>query len=540
MNKLIYAILSFLLVGQELFAAQRSEASMLQYAAQKFNVACNTRSGSISTGQIKCIKQSKNFNIYEASGKSGFVIVSKDDRLKPVLGYSESAYHSDNLPDGFKWWITKVEEMMKNPSSRQTKTRASNSFSRIEPFINTIWGQLEPYNNDCPMVKGKHGYAGCVAIALAQAMNYAQYPASASFVGGYTIGEDNTRRMAFVNSKYGWPYNRYYTKWDSNTRYISRLIRDCGYAVEMNYAEDGSGATILETASALVNDFGYPKDAVKYYDRNYYSAEEWDSIVYQEICNQYPIIYSGGNVDYDMGHCFLIGGMDANGLLYVNWGWDGDLDGYFDMDVMRPEYGSDFSDYQEIVTGIRSEILSTDRYASQWISEYPYSIDFDARKDSLYVNFPGGLYNYHFLDFTGKVAVTIKDIASGTEGTNYIILDDNESIKPYYGYGEFTLPLGNSFTKGHSYEISVRSRDGKESKWQHIRVKGGIISYILTVDFQGRIAINPSKTSDIKLVQKTSSDSPVSYYSLEGKSVNANTRGLKIVRQGSKSKKIVE
>ncbi|MBO4883634.1 MAG: C10 family peptidase, partial [Lachnospiraceae bacterium] len=33
----------------------------------------------------------------------------------------------------------------------------------------------------------------------------------------------------------------------------------------------------------------------------------------------------------DIGHCFVVDGIDNQGLYHVNWGWYGQYEGYFDI-----------------------------------------------------------------------------------------------------------------------------------------------------------------------------------------------------------------
>ena len=44
--------------------------------------------------------------------------------------------------------------------------------AQVEPLIQTAWHQNKPYNAYCP----DGMLAGCVAIAMAQVMNYYRYP----------------------------------------------------------------------------------------------------------------------------------------------------------------------------------------------------------------------------------------------------------------------------------------------------------------------------------------------------------------------------
>jgi hypothetical protein len=46
------------------------------------------------------------FYVFGTENNEGFVIVSGDDRVVPVLGYSETnGFSADNMPDNVAWWL---------------------------------------------------------------------------------------------------------------------------------------------------------------------------------------------------------------------------------------------------------------------------------------------------------------------------------------------------------------------------------------------------------------------------------------------------
>jgi hypothetical protein len=46
------------------------------------------------------------FYVFGTENNKGFVIVSGDDRVVPVLGYSDiNGFSADNMPDNLAWWL---------------------------------------------------------------------------------------------------------------------------------------------------------------------------------------------------------------------------------------------------------------------------------------------------------------------------------------------------------------------------------------------------------------------------------------------------
>ena len=85
---------------------------------------------------------------------------------------------------------------------------------------------------------------------------------------------------------------------------------------------------------ALFRHFGYAPTA-KFRYRKLYTKDTWMRLIREELSAGRPIAFSGrcGFGDED-GHSFVCDGMDGNGLLHINWGWDGTFNGYFDIDIL--------------------------------------------------------------------------------------------------------------------------------------------------------------------------------------------------------------
>ena len=127
----------------------------------------------------------------------GFVVVSAEEKVKPVLAYSEKgSFDADGMADGFRFTISKYQEdidyVRKNNVEAtadileewklvESKGRITEAKNKSVPYLLTsTWNQNYPYNSLCPEDTAGHGghvYAGCVATAMSQVMNYWGHPA---------------------------------------------------------------------------------------------------------------------------------------------------------------------------------------------------------------------------------------------------------------------------------------------------------------------------------------------------------------------------
>ena len=167
----------------------------------------------------------------------------------------------------------------------------------VGPLIQTQWDQGNPYNLYCP----SGTVTGCVATAMAQVMNYWQYPAHGIGSHAY-IPEDHpeygTQSCDFNNTFYNWTNMANTYSGSSSTvqkQAVATLMYHCGVSVEMNYgpgSTGGSGASTENVAIALKTCFNYSSD-IQYLDRDDYTETEWINLLKADLNQNRPIQYSG-------------------------------------------------------------------------------------------------------------------------------------------------------------------------------------------------------------------------------------------------------
>ncbi len=271
---------------------------------------------------------------------NAFVIVSGDDELKPVVGYSlNGTFDPANIPAqlvGYLDCYSDAVGAVRNGNANAAKETAGGV--AVAPLLSTQWGQDEPYNLLCPSYtqwstgQTCHYPTGCVATAMAQIMKYHNYPPK-----GNGVVEWNSETLDLSKSAYDWNsmldtyFNTDYT--DQQAKAVATLMRDVGYAVRMMYSSDGSGAYAFDIAPAMIRNFNYSRD-IRYCERSSFSTEEWTAMIRENLERGEPVIYGGAAIN--SAHQFVCDGIDSNDYLHINWGWYGSCDGYFDMNVLDP------------------------------------------------------------------------------------------------------------------------------------------------------------------------------------------------------------
>ena len=285
-------------------------------------------------------------NFYVFGTENSFVIISADDCVQPVLGYStENPFGTEKMPENLFWWLKGYDEQIADAAEsgllasekvgKSWKELASGILSfmkdeptAIVPLIQTKWDQGSPYNYFC---SNGHGWiTGCVATAMAQVMKYHNYPE----IGiGYHSYPWNSQELSadFGATNYDWDnmINTYtdvsYSEKQRNA--MATLMYHCGIAVEMKYSTGASGSNVRRAATALNLFFNYN---TLYLEKKDIDDTDWTSLLLEDLSNNRPVLY-GGNVPAG-GHAFICDGYDGNGKFHFNWGWHGNNDGYFLID----------------------------------------------------------------------------------------------------------------------------------------------------------------------------------------------------------------
>lgn len=327
----------------------------------------------------------ESYYVFPNANSKGFTIVSGDDRLPEIVGYSsQGSYDENNLPEGFVSFMeayqnlySKVNlgdaEALKNLAEikawRNKKNASAASTSAVAPLLGNIeWDQTSPYNNMCPKYDSVHVAAtGCVATAMAQVMAYYKYPKQlkADIPGYVNRWNGIPMEIPTITQEegiYDWDnmlpkYNKEANATQQQKDAVAKLMYHCGAAVRMSYGPE-SGAAV--SSSKLAKYFGYDADLMMDLSRSSFTLDKWMQIIDTELAAGRPVLYGGQSSEN--GHQFICDGKDENGLYHINWGWSGNQNAYFDLSILNPEKGG---------TGSGSAADGFNRYCTMTIGIAP-------------------------------------------------------------------------------------------------------------------------------------------------------------------------
>ncbi|MBE9488317.1 MAG: C10 family peptidase [Bacteroidetes bacterium] len=200
---------------------------------------------------------------------------------------------------------------------RYTETKVN-----VYPMLTTNWGQHSPYNDNAPLIDGKHALAGCVAIAAAQVMAYHEFPVNypSNINNGEKTNLDILRNIKSISN----------FKLESSKESVAKFLRTLGdlyensWGLDGTYSDTGMGSEVFEK-------MGYPRpcDII-----NYNTLRATNS-----LDNNRPIITRGNSGSN--GHSWVI-----DGYITVT---QGDDYLYFDEDLLLND-----CDYGEVIYSVNT------------------------------------------------------------------------------------------------------------------------------------------------------------------------------------------
>ena len=300
---------------------------------------------------------------------SGYLIMSSDDTLPPVVAFDTKASYSKSSPTPLPLMLDKQGEIFQaelvKPQTRgnqmaqenQARWNALLSRTRVNsitpstiitpPMLTSEWDQKPaPYNYLCPLdeTKRNRAAAGCVPVAIAQILKYHEWPPVGTGSKTYmdSTGDLKARMKADFSVPYNWSdMQDSYADRDKDTILdsdlpLARLIMELGVLVEANYEKSATGAY-----PHLIKDLLH-----KYLD--YSNTAQFGSAIfgYTGYVNLDTLYYRlrtdmvagrpalASYVQDEDAHMFVVDGL---GIFYdydfyhFNYGWGGSNNGWYHL-----------------------------------------------------------------------------------------------------------------------------------------------------------------------------------------------------------------
>lgn len=277
------------------------------------------------------------------------MVVPADDEVVPVLGETEQADYTLELPPNVEEWLTEYADevdwlqngkrlVIGDETPEETPDEEPNTEGRkdIPYMVKTKWGQGKPYNNRLT-IQGAKCLTGCSATTIAQIMHY--------------WGTQGYHRGCTELPAYQWSGGR---KVEALPPITSFDYAHLTLGKPKTTAEINAVATLMEyVAKAIKSDFGTDSTAawpsvltpllksrlrlgdVRQVKASSLGQEGFATAIYDELAAGRPVEMSGRHANG--GHSFVCDGYRvSDGKFHFNWGWEGDSDGWYAMTALNP------------------------------------------------------------------------------------------------------------------------------------------------------------------------------------------------------------
>ena len=282
-----------------------------------------------STISTRSVAEAPAYHLFVSKEEQRFVIVSGESQMNEVVGYGKlSTGDANALPPQVHALLQQYTETVRQVRSGEQPAATSlpKSLKRyVTPLVTAQWGQSYPYNSKTPRIGGKPTYTGCVATAAAQFLYFYKWPKQRPALYVRKAGDGDE---ADTSPTYLWEAmkdTREQMKDFRSVNAVGRLLVDVGKAIRITFGTQASPSNIEYTLDALQNDFGY---TTRLLHRDRMQADEFREAIMQELSDGYPVMVCGGI------HAFIYDGYDRRGFIHANFGWDGQGDGYYDINTI--------------------------------------------------------------------------------------------------------------------------------------------------------------------------------------------------------------
>lgn len=346
------------LVALPLSARERTTTELCAAAQEALsrNTAAHRAPG-VANSPIQILQRKSAVSIV-GYADGGYAVISNDDQLPAVLGYSDAVfadncdnYNLHNFLDSYDGYLAYCAAEGLEP--RFIGKKATFNPEGVKQIMTCRWDQGGPYNWMSPFayVEGvdKRCITGCVATAMAQIM----YTLHKNFgteirphgIKRYTYVDANkqkaTEMLNFSTIKFDWD-NMRDTYGGTSIPYVqgmavARLMYACGVASEMGYTPGASGTYAATAANGINIHFDGIHSGYSGYNLMAYEQD-----IYDAFDKGYPVLITGADKDGN-GHAFVGDGYDKNGKVHLNFGWSGAGDNYFTLVDM-----GGYADYQTV------------------------------------------------------------------------------------------------------------------------------------------------------------------------------------------------
>ncbi len=428
MNTLLWSVI-FVLVSVFVYA----EPVSLETATKIANAQIRKSGKELTLKSIVPVTDVNQVSFYAAElSPAGFIIISADDNLPPVIGYSyqDRLYGNNGFFSMLKYDLSLRLANVKKLRAEKTETYKRQWSEMINGtklgvlsqqwppagttptggWLKTNWTQSSPYNLMCPMdpTTSSRSYTGCPATAMAQILNFHQETNGTAFTDADDYYHNYAGRTFWIDDdfdQHGFPsylqLNAYLDTlnmhYQSNTTLTNNdkaaLSFACGVAAKQVYTSEGSGTFSVTQAYDAYQRFGFTtSELVCDTDTSMYSR------LAQNMKDTLPAHLALVDSSWSTGHNIVVDGYNTDNYFHVNFGWGGSNNGWYLLPAELPYSLT-------VVEGLILDINKNMTSVQELESVSPVSIYPNPAMDKVYIK-SQSVCSVELYDMEGRLMMT--------------------------------------------------------------------------------------------------------------------------------------
>jgi len=298
---------------------------------------------------------------------AGFIVVCADDKLTPVIAYSDRNSFDPASPlaslikNDLSLRLQNYDKMSQESKARvKEKWNLLNSEIKSTPkyeqwppegstttggWTETHWNQNAPYNKFCPMdlSANSRSYTGCPATAMSQLLFYHKTINGTRFeyrkdryYHDYTQSfwvDDAYDTYDFLNfDEVNIYLDSIEVKWAESRELtedeIAALNWACGIATKSVFSASGSGTFGVDQAYDAFQKFGFTSSVLM---GSLFSDKDIKTKMADNIKIGLPVHLATVNETWTSGHNVVCDGYNTDDFFRLNFGWGGSSDGWYSL-----------------------------------------------------------------------------------------------------------------------------------------------------------------------------------------------------------------
>ncbi len=297
---------------------------------------------------------------------TGYLVITADTDLPPVLAYSFKNPYETILPDGSnlldvlistdlgdrivgysqpsrEYHHARWEHLMESSAMDRPEQWPPAGSTETGGWIETQWNQGNPWNGMCPLdpLNGNRSLAGCPAIAMGQIVNYHKT------LNGTRLDDTDDYHHTYGGRNYwidddweenGFPsfptlnthldtleYKMMYYK-NLNNDDMAALVFACGTAAYQVYSTSASGTFGVNQIVDAFNRFNF--EGFELLDND---SEDLFERMSSNMMEGKPVHLAIVTPEWDAGHNIVVDGYNDTDHYHLNFGWGGNSDGWYTL-----------------------------------------------------------------------------------------------------------------------------------------------------------------------------------------------------------------